>query len=199
MPLPKRSEWKAPWQVDKDGKDIPKDDQVVDPDKLADHLYNLLGDKEKLQVRATGAEAKVSELEKAVESKSTEGLSEIEKLTASVEALTKRAETAEFEKTKLDVITSKKLKPEAAEFLKGATEAELEASADKLLELGLGEKSGTDGKEGKVDDQGNPITTQPVVKNRINSGDPQGGSPKELSVDDFVKSFEEQSAGPFSL
>lgn len=203
MALPKRSEWKAPWQV-KDGKDVPKDEQVVDPDKLADHLYNLLSDKEKAQTARDTALAlnteltgKVTELETAVANKGAEGLSDIQKLTASVEALKARAETAELNTTRLQVLNDKNLKPEAAEFLTGKTAAELNASADKLVALGLVKETAA-AVETKLDDQGNPIVTQPVVKERHNSGDPRDGDQKDLpSVDDFLKSYDESHQSVF--
>lgn len=196
MALPKFEDWQAPWEAS--GKEL-------DPEQIKKHHYNVLSDKEKAQTardtalgEVTTLTSKVAELQAAAEKKSTEGLSEIEKLTASVEALTKRAETAEFEKTKLDVITAKELDPKASKFLKGTTQAELEASADELLELGLGKKSEPGEKEGKVDEQGNPIVTQPVVKTRTNSGDPAGGAPKELpSQEEFLKRYDADNASVF--
>lgn len=205
MPLPKFEDFKAPWEVDKDGKPIPVEDQKPDPAVLKKHLYNVLSDKEKAQTardtalgEVTTLNGKVTELEKAAADRGAEGLSEIQKLQKSIEDLTKRSEQAELEKNRLQVMTDKKLKPEAAEFLTGKTVAELNASADKLVALGLVVET-TDG-EKQVDEKGNPVVTQPEVKHRVNSGDPKGKDDKELpSREEFLKQYNEQHVGVFGV
>jgi hypothetical protein len=95
-------------------------------------------------------------------------------------------------------MTKHNLKDEAGEFLTGKTLAELEASATKLVGLGL-VKEATTGGETKLDEQGNPVVTQPVVKGRVNSGDPiEGKETKELpSREEFLKQYQETHAGVF--
>lgn len=199
MALPKFEDFKAPWEVDKDGKPIPVEDQKPDPAVLKKHYWNVLSDKEKAQTardaeaaRVTELTGKVTELEKTVADKGAEGLSEMQKLQKSITDLTERSEKAELERDRTKIMTKHNLKDEAGEFLTGKTLAELEASATKLVGLGLIKEAA--GAETKVDEQGNPLVTQPEVKHRVNPGDPQGGGGggTELSVEDFVKQYNEQ-------
>lgn len=203
MAHPKFEDYKAPWEVDKDGKDIPVEDQKPTPEQLKKHIWNVLGDKDKAQTardtalgQVTELTSKVTELEKSVNDKAAEKLSDVEKLTKSVEALTTRAEQAEFEVLKTGVIATHKIKPEAADLLLGKTKAELEASALRLVGLGLVIETTDEGKNQQVDEGGNPLETKP--RQRHNAGDPldDGDSGKDVTPADFVKSFE---AGSFSL
>lgn len=203
MAYPKFEEFQAPWEV-KDGQPVAEADQVIDPKVLKKYLWNLGSDKDKAQTARDAALAqvteltgKVTELETKVNDKGAENLSEIQKLQKSIDELSQRAADAELAKTRLEVMTKSNLKDEAGEFLTGKTLAELEASAAKLVGLGL-VKEATTGGETKVDDQGNPIVTQPEVKHRVNPGDPNGGNNKELpSVEDFVKDYNSKHAGVF--
>lgn len=208
MALPKFEDYKAPWELDKDGKPVDADKQVTDPEKLKKHLYNVLTDKEKAQTARdtalglnTELTGKVTELETAVASKGAEGLSEMQKLQKSITDLTERSEKAELERDRVKVLTDAKLKPEAAEFLTGKTMAELKASADKLVALGLVVETtnGESSESPKLDAAGNPIVGQPtVVKERKNAGDPlEGGGAGAVSVDDFVKDFESTHGSVF--
>lgn len=203
MALPKFEDFVAPWEL-KDGKPVAEADQVIDKAQLKKHWYNVLQDKEKAQVArdtalATNTEltGKVTELEKTVAEKGAEGLSETQKLQKSIEALTERTAKAELERDRTKVMADAKLKPEAEEFLVGKTLAELKASADKLVTLGLTVET-TDGEQAKVDKDGNPIQTAPVVKERQNPGDPlEGGGAGTLTVDEFVKDFELSNGSVF--
>ena len=196
MALPKFEDWQAPWEVS---------GTEPDPAQLKKHLYNVLSDKEKAQAardaetaRVTELTGKVTDLESKLNDKGAENLSEIQKLQRSLDELSERATKAELEKTKLEVMTANKLLPEAEEFLKGTTKAELDASAAKLVTLGLVQKDTTDGeKETKVDKDGNPIQTAPVVKERSNPGDPNPQATPDTSVDDFVKDFESTHGSVF--
>lgn len=204
MALPKFEDWNAPWEVDKDGKPIPVENQKADPAVLKKHLYNVLTDKEKAQTardaeaaKVTELTGKVTELETKVNDKGAENLSELQKLQKSIDDLSQRAEKAELEKTRLEVMTSSNLKPEAAEFLVGKTKAELDASAAKLVALGL-VKEATGAETPKVDAEGNPIKTQPVVKTRNNPGDPKGDDEKTLPTQaEFLKEYNAEKAGIF--
>lgn len=196
MALPTFEDWQAPWEVS--GKEL-------DPAQIKKHHYNVLKDKEKAQAardaeaaKVTELTGKVTELESKLNDKGAENLSELQKLQKSLDELSERAATAELEKTRLEVMTTNNIDPKAAEFLVGKTKAELDASAAKLVELGLVKKSTTDGETPKLDEQGNPIVTQPVVKERHNSGDPKGDGDKELpTVDDFLKSYDESHQSVF--
>lgn len=200
MALPKFEDYKAPWEVDAQGNPIEPDKQETDPEKLKKHLWNVLSDKEKAQAardaalgKNTELTSKVTELEAAVQGKANEGKTELEKLQASVDALTKRAVDAEFAKDRMSVLTEHKIDPKAHDLLTGKTLDEMTASAAKLVELGLvvkdttgnGENNGNNGNGG----DGNPLNTTP--RQRLNPGDPTPGSEGDgPSVDDFVKNFE---------
>ena len=198
MALPKFEDFKAPWELDSAGNAIEADKQEVDPEKLKKHLWNVLSDKEKAQTARDTALAQVGTLtterdtlKSAADSKADEGKTELQKLQESINALTTRAETAEFDKTRIEVLTQHKIRPEAHSLLTGKTAAELEASAEQLVALGLvvAEGSTGDGSNGAGAGQGNPLDTSP--RPRLNPGDPKpddaGG---DLSVDDFVKQVE---------
>jgi hypothetical protein len=197
--LPKFEDFKAPWELDSAGNPIEADKQEVDPEKLKKHLYNVLSDKEKAQTARDAALTQVATvtterdtLKTAAEQKSQEGLTELQKLQQSIEGLTKRAEQAEFDKTRIEVLTKSKIKPEAHGLLQGTTLAELEASAAQLVALGLVETAstgeGNNGDNGQGAGQGNPLDTTP--RPRLNPGDPNPGAEGDgPSVDDFVKQY----------
>ena len=203
MALPKFEDFNAPWEL-KDGKPVAEADQVIDKAQLKKHWYNVLQDKEKAQTARDTAlgqvaelNGKVTELETKVNDKGAENLSELQKLQKSIDDLSQRAEKAELEKTRLEVMTEANLKPEAAEFLTGKTAAELKASADKLVALGL-VKEAAPAETPQVDAEGNPITTQPVVKTRHNAGDPKGPDDKTLPTqEEFLKEYTAEKAGIF--
>jgi hypothetical protein len=198
--LPKFEDFKAPWELDSAGNPIEADKQEVDAEKLKKHLYNVLSDKEKAQTARDGAlgkvtelTGKVTELETAAQGKANEGKTELEKLQASIDALTKRAADAEFAKDRLSVLTDHKIDPKAHDLLTGKTLDEMKASAERLVELGLVVKEGSTGEGnggGQGAGQGNPLDTTP--RHRLNPGDPNSGDGTggEMSVDDFVKQAE---------
>jgi len=194
--VPKFEEFKAPWEIDSAGNPIEADKQEVDPEKLKKHLWNLLSDKDKAQAardsalgKVTELNSKVTELETAAQGKANEGKTEIEKLQESINALTKRATDAEYNSTRLKVLTANKIDPKAHDLLTGKTLDEMNASAAKLVELGLvvKESASTEGKGGEGEGEGNPLNTTP--RTRLNPGDPKPDEGGELSVDDFVKRY----------
>lgn len=197
MALPKFEEFKAPWELDSAGNPIEADKQEVDAEKLKKHLYNVLSDKEKAQTARDAALQQIGTLtterdtlKQAAAAKADEGKTELQKLQESINALTKRAETAEYDKNRMAVLTQHKIKPEAHSLLTGKTVEEMTASAEQLVALGLVEKATTDngGGEGNGAGQGNPLDTTP--RPRLNPGDPNPGSEGDgPSVDDFVKQY----------
>ena len=196
MALPKFEDFKAPWEVDAAGNAIEADKQEVDPEKLKKHLWNVLSDKEKAQTARDAALTQIGTLtterdtlKSAAEAKANEGKTELQKLQESMDALTKRAELAEHDKDRLAVLTQHKIKPEAHSLLTGKTLAEMTASAEQLVALGLVEKAATDngGGDGAGAGQGNPLDTTP--KQRLNPGDPKPDEGGEMSVEDFAKRY----------
>jgi hypothetical protein len=195
--LPKFEEFKAPWEVDSAGNPIEPDKQEVDAEKLKKHLYNVLSDKEKAQTARDTALGQIAtltterdQLKQAADAKADEGKTELQKLQDSINALTQRAETAEFDKTRIEVLTAHKIKKEAHSLLTGKTAQELEASAQQLVALGLVETEAPkgDGNNGQGAGSSNPLDTTP--RPRLNPGDPNPGSDGEgPSVDDFVKQY----------
>lgn len=196
MAVPKFEEFKAPWEVDSAGNPIEADKQEVDPEKLKKHLWNLLNDKDKAQTARDAALTQVGTLtterdtlKSAAEAKADEGKTELQKLQDSINALTQRAELAEHDKDRLAVLTQHKIKPEAHSLLTGKTLAEMTASAEQLVALGLVEKPTTDngGGEGDGAGQGNPLDTTP--KPRLNPGDPKPDEGGEMSQEDFAARY----------
>jgi hypothetical protein len=195
--LPKFEDFKAPWELDSAGNPVEADKQEVNPEQLKKHLWNVLSDKEKAQTARDAALASVGTLtserdtlKSAVEAKASEGKTELQKLQDSINALTTRAESAEHDKDRLAVLTQHKIKPEAHALLTGKTLAEMTASAEQLVALGLVEKAaaGAGGSEG-TGGEGNPLQTAPV--HRLNPGDPNPGGEGDgdISVDDFAKRY----------
>lgn len=194
MPVAKFEEYKAPWEV-KDGQPVPTEQQLegLDLTKLKTYLWNVLNDKEKLQTRLSEKDAKVTELETKVTEKSQEGLTEIQKLQQSVEALTGQAAKAELEKGKLELIQDHGLEKGDIAFLTGADLDANKAIAEQL-KARVGEKKTTD-KDGDDGDK-NPVDTTP--KETVNPGDrKQAGSGTELTADQFRDRFRAKQSNPF--
>lgn len=192
MPVPKLEEFKAPWEV-KDGQPVADADQVIDKAQLKTYLWNVLNDKDKLQTRVSEKDTKITELETKVTEKSQEGLTEIQKLQQSVEALTGQAAKAELERAKLELIQDNGLEKGDIAFLTGADLDANKAIAEQL-KARVGEKKTTD-KDG--DDGGkNPVDTTP--KETVNPGDrKQTGSGTELTADQFRDRFRAKQSNPF--
>lgn len=177
--LPKFEEYKAPWEVNSEGEDIPEEDQKLDPAKLKKYVYGLLSDKNRFATRADEASAKADELEKkladATDSKELEKLQGEVKKARDEAAAAKEQAKAGANALKWEIALEKGLTKTQAKRLVGATREELEADADELIA-----EFGTKGKGGKNDDdEGDDEGVRRAPRRKLNnSGDPdpdQGG------------------------
>jgi hypothetical protein len=62
--LPKYEDWKAPWEVDADGKAVPEEDQQFDAARARKRIYDLLSDRERAQVALEETTERAEETEK---------------------------------------------------------------------------------------------------------------------------------------
>ena len=185
--LPPFEEWKPPWATkkDSDGKlvDVPAEEQEVDKDKLARHLYNLLTDKEKAQERVTAVTAERDDFKTKLDAKVREHETAEQKAARErEEAAKKQLSSGQAEKLNLkyDVGAEKGLTLAQAKRLVGDTKEELLADAD-AFKLEFGDRTGEDGTKDGEDSQGPPRRT-PASKHTLNPADPDPDETKMPSA-----------------
>lgn len=178
--LPEKVEdWTAPWET-------ATGETEIDKDKLKRYLFNLLGDKEKLQERLTTTSDERDELKKAADAKAREGETaeqklerEKKELEAKLEAATKGGDPDQAkENLRLTVAIEKGLNSAQLKRLIGNTKEELLADADELLK-----SFGSHGKseEGEGGEEGGDGVRR-VPNGRTNPGDPNPGAGADVSV-----------------
>src|SRR5688500_785922 len=123
--LPEKIEdWTAPWET-------ATGETEIDKDKLKRYLFNLLGDKEKLQERLTGVTTERDELKKTADEKAREGETNEQRLEREKKELeTKLADAQkpgdkELEVLRLTVAVEKGLNKAQLKRLMGSTKEEL--------------------------------------------------------------------------
>lgn len=187
MPLPKLEDWKAPWEVDANGADIPEENQTLDPARLKKHLHNLLGDKERLQANVTTVTAERDDFKSKLDeaARANEGDEERRKREQQ-EAIDAAKAEGSLNALKLEValdidgITGKQAKA-LAKRLSGSTREELAEDAKTTIEdlgLQIGKPAAPEGDEG--DDEGKPSPAS-RPRRQTASGDPR---PNERSLPD---------------
>lgn len=124
-PTPEKAE-EAKTPVEDPAKGVPEG--AENPDAVKRALDAERGAAKEAKKRADAAEAKVAEFEEA-------NKTELEKLTGKVESLTNESKGTKAENLRLRVALDKKLPSELIDRLQGSTQEEIEADADKLLEL----------------------------------------------------------------
>lgn len=145
MPLPKFEDYKAPWEIDADGNDVPEDDQVIDPAKLKKYTFGLLGDKERHQSAVAVERQRAEAAETALQSKIAESGTDDEKQAAARQKALDDARNegkaeSDLRALRLEValdipgITPAQAR-KLAKRLTGTTEDELKADAVELAEL----------------------------------------------------------------
>jgi chromosome segregation ATPase len=150
MGVAKFEDFKAPWEVDASGAEIPEDEQKLDGSKLKKHLHNLLSDKERLQTTVQTLTTERDDYKGKVEAEVRKGETEAEKTKRENDELkTKLAEATKgsVESLKLEVALDKGLTKVQAKRLLGSTREELEADADDLVA-----SFGSKGKNDDADD-----------------------------------------------
>lgn len=177
--LPEKVEdWTAPWET-------ATGETEIDKDKLKRYLFNLLGDKEKLQERLTESNTERDELKQAAEKAAREGETAEQRLEREKKELQTALDNASKggdqgdELLRLRVALKKGLNENDVKRLVGTTEEELLADADELLKsFGRGGKS----EEGEGGEQGGDGVRR-VPRTPFNAGDPNPGAGAEVSTD----------------
>lgn len=190
-PFPKNVEdWKAPWEVDADGNELPEDDQQLDPARLKKYLHGLLSDKERLQTSLSEttarAEAAEREIAEAADPKALEDLQT--KYAAAVKERDEAKKGSSVEALKYEIALEKGLTKAQAKRLLGSSREELEQDADELLRT-FGGKAKNDDPDG--DDDGPDPRRGPKTRVR-NPGDPDpdaGRKDKEPDPEEVWKSY----------
>lgn len=169
--LPKYEDWKAPWEVDAEGNDIPVEDQQFDAAKARKLIFDRTVDKLRVQNSLVETTERAEELESQIA-----GAANPEELTKVQEQLAQATKERDEAKTgtaaetlRLRIALRKGLDEDWADRLRGGTEEELEADADKLLKSfgGNGTPAGDDG-------HGNP-NPRSTPRRSVTPGDPVTG------------------------
>lgn len=180
----KVEDWTAPWET-------ATGETEIDKDKLKRYLFNLLGDKEKLQERLTESNTERDELKKAADEAARKGETneqrlerEKKELQSQLDAATKGGGDDQVkENLRLTVAVEKGLNKDQLKRLIGNTKEELLADADELLKsFGSAGKS----EEGEGGEQGGDGVRR-VPRGTFNGGDPNPGAGAEVSVSDAMK------------
>lgn len=197
-PLVKFEEYKAPWEVDSDGNEIPEDKQEIDPGKLKKYLHGLLSDKDRLQTTVTTVTGERDELQTKFDAKTREGESDDEaKQREHQKAIDAAKAEGSLPALKLEValdiegITPKQAKA-LAKRLTGTSREELEEDAEAIVEeFGLVKdesSQSTEGDEGKDGDEGNePATPARRPRRPRAGGDPAPSTPSLPDPSDTAK------------
>lgn len=190
--LPKKvDDWKAPWEVDKEGEDIPEEEQKLDGARLKKYLFGLLTDKQRLRTQVNELTTAKEELEQEVadakDPKALEDLQKkLEKANADLEKAKNSAEN-DIEKWKLEIALDKGLTKRQAARLVGKTREELEDDADELVEeLGL-KKDGDD--DGGGETESKVRSTPKRVANGRKRGEDGPPKEKDLDPDEWAKAY----------
>ena len=109
----------------------PEFDGEFDAEKAKRLVSNLRGDVDRYKVQVADLSEKARKLDDIEESKK----SELEKLADKLSTAESRAQTAEANLLRYSVAAAKGVPSDAVDRLRGETEEELAADADKLLEL----------------------------------------------------------------
>lgn len=172
-------DWTAPWET-------ATGETEIDKDKLKRYLFNLLGDKEKLQERLTESNTERDELKSKAEAAAREGETneqklerELKELKAVVEGTAKGGDTdVTKENLRLKVAVEKGLNKDQLKRLIGNTEEELLADADELLKSFGSTGKTEEGEGGEVGGDG----VRRVPRGTVNPGDPNPGAGADVSV-----------------
>ena len=172
-------DWTAPWET-------ATGETEIDKDKLKRYLFNLLGDKEKLQERLTETSTERDTLKTAAETAARQGETteqrlerENAELKATVAAATSGGnDDVAKENLRLQVAIEKGLNTAQLKRLIGNTKEELLADADELLNSFGSKGDSTEGEGGETGGDG----VRRVPNGRVNPGDPNPGAAAEIDV-----------------
>jgi hypothetical protein len=157
--LPKKVEdWKAPWEVDADGNDLPEEDQKLDPARLKKLLHGLFSDKERALEQVDELRTQKDELEtKVADAADPKAL---EKLQADLQQAKAEAEKAKsggsLQALRYEIALEKGLTKSQARRLVGESREELEEDADELIKDLRPTRSSKDDDQGDDGDRLDP-------------------------------------------
>lgn len=180
--------YKAPWEVNAEGVDIPEDEQEVDTERLKKYLVGLLNDKEQATEARDAAQLELSEAQGKLEDKSRKDETDTERAARDAEARAQdKQEAAAAKREALALRVALKQKGisgedavELAEILKGDTEEELQEHAERLVKkFKLGQAPAGDDDED--DDEPTPATRPRRLRS---PGDPKPHTRAEESLED---------------
>lgn len=174
--LPKFEEWKAPWEINSEGKDIPEDEQKIDSGKLKKYLHGLLGDKERGQTKVAEVTAERDALKAKVDEAAREGENETQRLqreNKELEDKLAKGGDSDVRALRLEVALDKGLTALQAKRLVGSTREEIETDADALVEAFGGSGKGNG-------DEANPLARTP--RPLVNAGDPDPDAGADTDV-----------------
>lgn len=185
--LPKFEDWKAPWEVDSEGNDLPEESQNFDAAAARKRIYDLMSDKNRLQTSRDEVTTRVEELETQISELGDPA--DLKKLQDELEQTRQERDAAkgDIKALQFEVALEKGLTKRQALRLIGKDREELEADAEALLE-DLGVKSDqNDGRDPELDPRGKPRTRghNPADPN------PDADSTKELTPEEFAKKYYE--------
>jgi hypothetical protein len=189
-------EYKAPWEVDAEGNDIPDDQWEIDPGRLKKYLVNLLNDKEQaVEARETAQQELVAANEalgeKARKDESDEQRRERERQERDKELEEARAEVRSGRALRIALRQDKITKQQAealADVLQGNTEEELDASAKALIDkFGLAKIAELSDDDGDDDEDAPAPRARP---RRLHTpGDPRPASKPRVAFEDELASI----------
>lgn len=182
-------DYKAPWEIDADGNDLPEDQHQIDPERLKKYLFGLLSDKESAVEARDKAQADLATANEALNAKTRQDESdeqrrarEAQERDTEIETLRTQARRSLALEVALsqDGITKAQAKT-LAKVLQGTTEDELDANAKTLIdELGLAKAAGGED-DGDDDDDNPPVGARP--RRLRTPGDPAPHTPAVLTLE----------------
>lgn len=191
--VPSFEEFKAPWEVDSDGNEIPEDEQEVDRSVLKKLLWNLRRDKAKALTQKQQVEAERDQLKEKVAEKEREGESEVDRLKrekAELEQKLAKSPADDVEKTRLKAALEAGLPAKHVGRLnQSLTDFDelVEDAKELMASFGGGASTNTDDDDDTDTPRGRP------TRQRTN-GDPKGGRrTNEVSIDDLLEAVPSSS------
>lgn len=172
--FPKYEDWKAPWEVDAEGKDIPEEEQKFDAERARKLIYARTADLHRKSTALDETTASKEELEQQIaEATDPEKVKQLQKQIEDQQAEIEKAKK-DTKTIRLEVALDKGLTKRQAMRLVGETREELEEDADELLkEFGGRGKTGEEG-------EGNPNPRKAPKQTVRTNGDPlEGYEPDE--------------------
>lgn len=188
----KVEDWKAPWEVDKDGEDVAEEDQKLDAARLKRYLFGLLKDKARFRTQVNELTTNNTALEEQIAA--ADDPEKVKKLQADLVKAQKERDDAKsgagLEVIKLRVALEKGLTARQAKRLQGTTEEEIEADADEILEdFGTVTHETVDETEETEDKSTARTTPKRVIKPTVGPKTKEEKPEKEIDYDKWAQEY----------